>query len=144
MQKALDNMDLTVLAAAANIPVAELEKAAAIDKSVDVTDDEAVKAALPSARSHYLPLLNKVTQRSLKASARLTSQASMRETSFSAIILSRSPMRSYLASDKNANDPDSGYEGRAGIERQFEQILAGEDGKVLVLKDAKAKQSRRD
>ena len=62
MQKRLDNMDLTTLAAAANISVTELKKVTAIDDSIDVTDEEAVKAALPSgAGSHYLPLLNKVT-----------------------------------------------------------------------------------
>ncbi|MFP3560092.1 hypothetical protein SB861_57350, partial [Paraburkholderia sp. SIMBA_049] len=62
MQKRLDNMDLTKLAAAANISVDELKKVTAIDDSIDVTDEKAVKAALPSgAGSHYLPLLNKVT-----------------------------------------------------------------------------------
>ncbi|WP_350583381.1 hypothetical protein, partial [Pseudomonas sp. HY2-MNA-CIBAN-0224] len=59
MQKRLDNMDLTRLAAAANIPVSELKKVTSVDDSIDVTDEEAVKAALPSgAGSHYLPLLN--------------------------------------------------------------------------------------
>lgn len=38
---------------------------------------------------------------------------------------------------QNVSDPEGGYEGRAGIERQYETELAGDDGKVLVLKDAK-------
>ena len=139
MQKRLDNMDLTVLAAAANIPVAELEKAAAIDKSVDVTDDEAVKAALPSGPgSHYLPLLNKVTPEIAQSVSSLDFPGVYEKNFFQRYYPQPQPNAQLLGfMGQNANDVDGGYEGRAGIERQFEQILAGEDGKVLVLKDAK-------
>lgn len=139
MQKRLDNMDLTVLAAAANIPVAELEKAAAIDKSVDVTDDEAVKAALPSGPgSHYLPLLNKVTPEIAQSVSSLDFPGVYEKNFFQRYYPQPQPNAQLLGfMGQNANDPEGGYEGRSGIERQYEQTLAGEDGKVLVLKDAK-------
>ena len=139
MQKRLDNMDLTVLAAAANIPVTELEKATAIDKNIDFTDDEAVKAALPSGPgSHYLPLLNKVTPEIAQSVSSLDFPGVYEKNFFQRYYPQPQPNSQLLGfMGQNANDPEGGYEGRAGIERQFEQILAGEDGKVLVLKDAK-------
>ena len=139
MQKRLDNMDLTVLAAAANIPVTELEKATAIDESVDFTDEEAVKAALPSgAGSHYLPLLNKVTPEIAQSVSSLDFPGVYEKNFFQRYYPQPQPNSQLLGfMGQNANDPEGGYEGRAGIERQYEQALAGEDGKVLVLKDAK-------
>ncbi|MES1965837.1 penicillin-binding protein 2 [Psychrobacter sp. AH5] len=139
MQKRLDNMDLTVLAAAANIPVTELEKATAIDKDIDFTDEEAVKAALPSGPgSHYLPLLNKVTPEIAQSVSSLDFPGVYEKNFFQRYYPQPQPNSQLLGfMGQNANDPEGGYEGRAGIERQYEQVLAGEDGKVLVLKDAK-------
>ncbi len=139
MQKRLDNMDLTTLAAAANISVDELKKATAIDDSIDVTDEAAVKAALPSgAGSHYLPLLNKVTPEIAQSVSSLDFPGVHEKNFFQRYYpqpQSNAQLLGFMG--QNANDPEGGYEGRAGIERQYEKDLAGDDGKVLVLKDAK-------
>ncbi len=139
MQKRLANMDLTRLAAAANIPVGELQKATAIDDDIDVTDDEAVKAALPSgAGSHYLPLLNKVTPEIAQSVSSLDFPGVYEKNFFQRYYPQPQPNSQLLGfMGQNANDSEGGYEGRAGIERQYEKTLAGDDGKVLVLKDAK-------
>ena len=139
MQKRLDNMDLTTLAAAANISVDELKKATAIDPSLDVTDEEAVKAALPSgAGSHYLPLLNKVTPEIAQSVSSLDFPGVNEKNFFQRYYPQPQPNSQLLGfMGQNASDPEGGYEGRAGIERQYETELAGDDGKVLVLKDAK-------
>ncbi|OLF36939.1 peptidoglycan synthetase [Psychrobacter sp. C 20.9] len=139
MQKRLDNMDLTTLAAAANISFDELKKATAIDDSIDVTDEAAVKAALPSgAGSHYLPLLNKVTPEIAQSVSSLDFPGVHEKNFFQRYYpqpQSNAQLLGFMG--QNANDPEGGYEGRAGIESQYEKDLAGDDGKVLVLKDAK-------
>ncbi|WP_201587123.1 peptidoglycan D,D-transpeptidase FtsI family protein [Psychrobacter jeotgali] len=139
VKKRLENMDLTILAAAANIPVAELKKAAAIDDSIDFTNEEVVKAALPSGPgSHYLPLLNKVTPEIAQSVSSLNFPGVYEKNFFQRYYPQPQPNSQLLGfMGQNANDPEGGYEGRAGIERQFEKILAGEDGKVLILKDAR-------
>ncbi len=139
MQKRLDNMDLTRLAAAANIPVTELQKAVALNDSIDVTDEVAVKAALPSgAGSHYLPLLNKVTPEIAESVSALDFPGVNEKNFFQRYYPQPQPNSQLLGfMGQNASDPEGGYEGRAGIERQYEKILAGDDGKVLILKDAK-------
>ncbi len=139
MQARLDNMDLTPLAVAANIPVAELQKAAAIDTSVDVTDADAVKAVLPSgAGSHYLPLLNKVTPEIAQSVSSLDFPGVYEKNFFQRYYPQPQPNSQLLGfMGQSASDVEGGYEGRAGIERQYETMLAGVDGKVLILKDAK-------
>ena len=139
MQKRLDNMDLTQLAAAANISVDELKKVTAIDDSVDVTDEDAVKAALPTgAGSHYLPLLNKVTPEIAQSVSSLDFPGVYEKNFFQRYYPQPQPNSQLLGfMGQNSSDPEGGYEGRAGIERQYETDLAGADGKVLVLKDAK-------
>lgn len=139
MEQRLKDMDLTILAAAANIPVTELQKVTAIDDSVDVTDPDAVKAALPSgAGSHYLPLLNKVTPEIAQSVSALDFTAVYEKNFFQRYYPQPQPNSQLLGfMGQNSDDPEGGYEGRAGIERQYETALAGDDGKVLVLKDAK-------
>lgn len=138
MQKRLDAMDLNILAAAANVPVDKLKTAVAIDESIDVTDEEAVKAALPSgAGSHYFPLLNKVTPEIAQSVTSLDFVAVYEKNFFQRYYPQPQPNAQLLGfMGQNANDPDGGYEGRAGIERKYEKELAGENGKVMVLKDA--------
>ncbi|MBO1532002.1 penicillin-binding protein 2 [Psychrobacter sp. F1192] len=139
VKERLDNMDLTRLAAAANISVSKLEQAAGINDSVDVTDEDAVKAALPSgAGSHYLPLLNKVKPEIAQSVSSLDFPGVYERNFFQRYYPQPQPNSQLLGfMGQNANDPEGGYEGRAGIERQFEPTLAGKDGKVLVLKDAR-------
>lgn len=139
MNKRLKEMDLNHLAAAANVPVDKLKAAVAIDNTVDVTDEEAVKAALPSGPgSHYFLLLNKVTPEIAQSVTGLDFVAVYDKNFFQRYYPQPQPNAQLLGfMGQNANDPDGGYEGRAGIERQFEKQLAGEDGKVMVLKDAR-------
>ncbi|MFC6204784.1 peptidoglycan D,D-transpeptidase FtsI family protein [Psychrobacter urativorans] len=139
MQKRLDNMDLTPLAVAANIPLEQLKKSAAIDPSVDATDAAAVKAALPSgAGSHYLPLLNKVTPEIAQSVTSLDFPGVYEKNFFQRYYPQPQPNSQLLGfMGQNVDDPEGGYEGRAGIERQYDSMLAGKDGKVLILKDAK-------
>ena len=139
MQKRLDDMDLTILAAAANVPVTDLKKATKIDDSIDVTKEEVVKAALPSgAGSHYLPLLNKVTPEIAQSVSSLDFPGVYEKSFFQRFYPQPQPNSQLLGfMGQNADDPEGGYEGRAGIERQYETELAGRDGKVLILKDAK-------
>ena len=139
MRKRLEAMDLNRLAAAANVPVDKLKTAVAIDESVDVTDEEAVKAALPSgAGSHYFPLLNKVTPEIAQSVTSLDFVAVYDKNFFQRYYPQPQPNSQLLGfMGQNANDPEGGYEGRAGIERQYEKELAGENGKVMVLKDAR-------
>lgn len=139
MRKRLEDMDLNRLAAAANVPVDKLKTAAAIDESVDVTDEDAVKAALPSgAGSHYFPLLNKVTPEIAQSVTSLDFVAVYDKNFFQRYYPQPQPNSQLLGfMGQNANDPEGGYEGRAGIERKYEKELAGENGKVMVLKDAR-------
>lgn len=139
MQKRLDQMDLNPLAAAANVPVEKLQEAVGINELVDVTDEAAVKAAMPSGPgSHYFLLLNKVTPEIAQSVTSLDFVAVYDKNFFQRFYPQPQPNAQLLGfMGQNANDPNGGYEGRAGIERQFEKELAGQDGKVMVLKDAR-------
>src|SRR5699024_11170507 len=90
------------------------------------------------AGSHYLPLLNKVTPEIAQSVSSLDFPGVYEKNFFQRYYPQPQPNSQLLGfMGQNANDPEGGYEGRAGIERQYETELAGEDGKVLVLKDAK-------
>lgn len=133
----LKEMDLVQLASVSGVSVDRLQQAVAINNTVDVSDDEAVKAVLPKGSgSHYLPLLNKVTPEIADAVMALNFPGVYEKQEFRRYYPQPQPNAQLLGfMGHNANDPSSGYEGRAGIERQFEAKLAGEDGKVRVLKD---------
>lgn len=138
----LQQMDLTRLAAAANVPVAELKKAVHIDEQLDLTAEDAedkVAAALPAGKgSHYFPLLVKVTPEIADSVISLDFVGVYDETFYQRYYPQPQPNAQLLGfMGHNAKDTNSGYQGRAGIERQFEQQLAGDMGKVLVLKDAR-------
>ncbi|WP_019673186.1 peptidoglycan D,D-transpeptidase FtsI family protein [Psychrobacter lutiphocae] len=137
LQDSLDEIDLAILSSVSGVSLERLQQAVAIDHSVDVTDEEAVKAVLPKGSgSHYLPLLNKVTPEIADAVMALNFPGVHEKQEFRRYYPQPQPSAQLLGfMGYNANDPNSGYEGRAGIERQFEARLAGEDGKVRVLKD---------
>ena len=133
----IKEMDLAQLASVSGVSVDRLQQAVALDNTVDVSDDEAVKAVLPKGSgSHYLPLLNKVTPEIADAVMALNFPGVYEKQEFRRYYPQPQPNAQLLGfMGYNANDPNSGYEGRAGIERQFQAKLAGEDGKVRVLKD---------
>lgn len=135
--KKLDEMDLARLATVSGVSLERLQQAVAINKSVDVNDEEAVKAVLPTgAGSHYVPLLNKVTPEIADAVMALNFTGVYEKQEFRRYYPQPQPNAQLLGfMGYNSNDPNSGYEGRAGIERQYQKQLAGEDGKVRVLKD---------
>lgn len=135
--KKLDDMDLTRLASISGVSLERLQQAVAIDNSIDFEDEEAVKAALPKGSgSHYVPLLNKVTPEIADAVMQLDFIGVYEKQEFRRYYPQPQPNAQLLGfMGYNANDPKSSYQGRAGIERQYEAKLAGEDGKVRVLKD---------
>ena len=139
MQKRLDKMDLKRLATTAGVSLEDLQKAVAINDSVDVTDKEAVKAVLPKgAGSHYFPLMTKVTPEIADAVEALDFPAVYSKNFFQRYYPQPQPNAQLLGfMGQNSSDSEAGYVGRAGIERQYNAELAGKDGKVLVLKDAR-------
>lgn len=139
LAKKMQQMDLNNLATTAKVDVNALKKSVNLRDDIDVHDDDAVKSALPSgAGSHYFLLFNKVTPEIAK---------SVTDLKFYGVYEDRLTRRYYPQSQPNAqligfmaesaSDPKSGYRGRAGIERQYDDVLAGKAGKVLVVKDGK-------
>lgn len=139
LNQRLQDMDLTRLATAANIDVEKLRKATKINENLDVTDPAKVKAALPSgAGSHYMPLLNKVTPEIAAGVMSLDFDGVNERQEFRRFYPQSQPNAQLVGfMGQNANDPEGGYKGRSGIELMYQDELAGKDGKVLVLKDAR-------
>ncbi|WP_230658760.1 peptidoglycan D,D-transpeptidase FtsI family protein [Psychrobacter sp. I-STPA10] len=139
MQQRLDKMDLNQLAATAGVSLEDLQKAVAINDHIDVTDKDAVQAVLPTgAGSHYFPLMTKVTPEIASAVEALNFPAVYSKNFFQRYYPQPQPNAQLLGfMGQNVKDPEAGYVGRAGIERQYNEELAGKDGKVLVLKDAR-------
>lgn len=136
-QQRLKDMDLTRLASAANVDVEKLRQATKIDDSLDVTNAEQVQAALPSGPgSHYFLLFNKVMPEIADAVTSLKFTGVFEDTIFRRYYPQSQP-NAQLIGFMGQNDKDDSYKGRSGIELKFQETLAGKDGKVLVLKDAK-------
>lgn len=133
----LKNMDLNRLAVAANVDVNKLRQATKIDDSLDVTDAKKVKAALPSGNgSHYFLLFNKVTPEIADGVTSLKFRGVFEKSIYRRYYPQSQP-NAQLIGFMGQNDKDSSYQGRSGIELKFQEMLAGKDGKVLVLKDAR-------
>lgn len=135
----LKDMDLVKLAGLANFPLERLQKAVAIDDSIDVSDDNAVKAALPKgAGSRRLILLSKASPELVEPLMQLDFVGVSEEKFFQRYYLQAEPnaqILGYLA--QSSDEKNGGHVGRAGIEAKYEKQLAGEQGQVLVLKDAR-------
>nr|WP_241878905.1 hypothetical protein [Psychrobacter sp. PraFG1]UNK05517.1 hypothetical protein MN210_00910 [Psychrobacter sp. PraFG1] len=54
--KKLKEMDLAQLASVSGMSLERLQQSVAIDKSVDATNEEAVKAAMPKGQAHIIYL----------------------------------------------------------------------------------------
>lgn len=139
LNKRLDKMDLARLASAANVDVNKLRQATKINDNLDVTDAEKVAAALPSGKgSHYFPLFNKVTPEIADGVMSLDFPAVYEKQDFRRFYPQSQPNAQLVGfMGQNENDPEGGYKGRSGIELMYQEKLAGKDGKVLVLKDAR-------
>ncbi len=132
----LDSFDLDKLSQLIGYPADKLHQAVAIDERVDLLDAKSVNLALPTgAGSHRIVLLSRTTPEVAK---------SVMELEIAGVSEERQSRRFYLQAEPNAqvlgfmasSDVDNQYKGRAGIESQYESVLAGKDGKVLVLKNA--------
>ncbi len=138
MQARLDKMDLKILAKVTKVSLKKLQKATHISNNVDFTDDKAVQALIPTGKgSHYMPLLNKVPPETAEKVMGLGIAGIHQKPFFHRYYpqpYSSTQLLGYMG--ENAKDPESGYKGRAGLESQYDEMLAGKDGKVLVLRDA--------
>lgn len=137
--KRLQNMDLQRLSALTGIDVEQFKNAVQLNHTIDVTDKEAVKAVLPSGTgSHYFVLMKNVNPEMAKE---------LIESDFVGVNAQHFYQRFYPQPQPNAhvlgfmaqsNDKNGGsYRGQAGIERIFEEMLAGRAGEVRVIRDAK-------
>lgn len=139
IQKRQKSMDLTRLAALTGINVAEFQNAVRINNNVDLTDKEAVKAVLPTgAGSHYFLLRKDADPESVKAIVDANFVGVNAENFYQRFYPQPQPNAQLLGFMARTQDKEEGhYRGQAGIERVFEQMLAGKDGKVMVMRDAK-------
>ncbi|PIE47606.1 MAG: peptidoglycan synthetase [Gammaproteobacteria bacterium] len=139
LNKRLENMDLARLATAANVDVNKLRQATKINNNLDVTNPDKVAAALPKGKgSHYFPLFNKVTPEIADGVMSLNFPAVYEKQNFRRFYPQSQPNAQLVGfMSQNENDPEGGYKGRSGIEMMYQEKLAGKDGKVLVLKDAR-------
>lgn len=139
ISKRLKDMDLAKLAALTGINVSEFQNAVRINNNVDLNNKEAVKAVLPSgAGSHYFLLRKDADPESVKAIVDANFVGVNAENFYQRFYPQPQPNAQLLGFMARTNDKAEGYyRGQAGIERIFEQMLAGEDGKVMVMRDAK-------
>ena len=138
-QKALEKlkeMDLVRLAAAANYPLEKLEAAVGIDHTLDTSNSQKVKDALPKgASSRRLVLLNRVSPEVAKSVTDLGLFAIGREQYFQRYYLQAEPNAQLLGYMAQSSDKSQGgYIGRAGIEAKYNERLAGKDGVVRILR----------
>lgn len=134
----LQDMDLQRLSALSGIDIEQFHNAVQLNHQVDVSDKEAVKAVLPSgAGSHYFMLMKNVNPETAKA---------LIEADFAGVNVEHFYRRFYPQPQPNAhvlgfmsesNDKEGYYRGQAGLEKVFEEMLAGKAGEVRVIRDAK-------
>lgn len=132
----LKEMDLARLASVANFPLEKLQAAVKLNPTLDTSDSQKVKAALPKgAGSRRLVLLNRVSPEAASAVMNLGLFAIGREQNFQRYYLQAEPNAQILGFMAQSSDKEQGgYIGRAGIEAKYNKHLAGEDGKVLILR----------
>lgn len=135
----LADMNLNRLASVAGVDVNILKTAVKIDNNVDVTNPQAIKAALPTgAGSHFFALMDRVTPEVAKPVVDLDFVGVNAKTLYQRYYPQAQPNAQLLGFMANSEqNGEERYQGRAGIERLFDSVLAGKDGKVLMMKDAK-------
>lgn len=135
----LQSMDLAKLSALTGINVSEFQNAVRINNQVDLTDKEAVKAVLPSgAGSHYFLLRKDAEPESVKALTDANFVGVNAETFYQRFYPQPQPNAQLLGFMAKSNNQSGGsYRGQSGVERVFEDMLAGKAGEVLVMRDAK-------
>lgn len=144
-QKKLDDvakkrarMDLEALALLTNKPLDTFTKRIKIDEHLDVLNAKTVKAALPN--DHYIPLMIDVSPEEAETLLQHNFLAVYSDTFYKRYYPEAQP-NAQLIGFMGENETDTSskrklrYKGQAGIEKQFQTELAGQDGRVLVLKD---------
>ncbi len=150
--------DLSKISQLSGVSIAELEKAVSINEDIDFLDKDEVKKALPSGRgSQYFPLMRNVTPEMAKPL--------ITDEKFFAITSETFYQRYYPQSEQNAlligymqfGEPLRGekmvglelrytnkilttksvYQGKTGLEKQYNFFLAGQTGSALVLRNGK-------
>ncbi|MDO5652401.1 MAG: penicillin-binding protein 2 [Moraxella sp.] len=132
-QARLDNLSLVKLSAIANYPLEKLQAATNLDDSVDVSNKQAIAAALPKGEgSRRMVLLNQVTPEIAALVTTLNVAGIGTEEKSKRFYLQAEPMAQIIGfMGESENDKD--YKGRAGIEGQYDEILAGKSGEIQVL-----------
>lgn len=135
----LADMNLNRLASVAGVDVNALKSAVKINDNVDVSDPQAIKNALPTgAGSHFFALMDKVTPEVAKPVTDLDFVGVNTKTLYKRYYPQPQPNAQLLGFMANSEqNGEEKYQGRAGVERLFDSVLSGKDGKVLMMKDAK-------
>lgn len=132
----LAKFDLEKLAEASGYSLEGLKKAVSINDTINPADDKAVEKALPKgAGSQRLVLMNRTTPEAAAAVRALKFAGVNEEVQSRRFYLQAEPMAQVLGYMANSQADDI-YKGRAGIEGQYDEVLSGEAGQILVLKNA--------
>lgn len=139
LEKQLKELDLSRLAAASHYSLDKLKQITGIEHDVDVNDEKAVKENLPKGSgSRRLVLLNKVMPEIADAVMAEGFFAVNKEVFFQRYYPQPLPNAALIGfMSESDNGASKGYQGRTGIEKAYQDTLAGSDGKVFVLKDAR-------
>lgn len=132
----LAKFDLEKLAEASGYSLEGLRKAVNINDTINPADDKAVEKALPKgAGSQRLVLMNRTTPEAAAAVRALKFAGVNEEVQSRRFYLQAEPMAQVVGYMANSQADDI-YKGRAGIEGQYDEMLSGEAGQILVLKNA--------
>lgn len=139
IDKRLKGMDLGKLAALTSIDVNEFKNAVRLNDNVNLEDKEAIKAILPSgAGSHYFLLLKDVRPEIAQPIIDADFVGVNAETFYQRFYPQPQPNAQLLGFMSRSNDKDGGhYRGQSGVERVFDDMLAGKAGEVMMMRDAK-------
>lgn len=134
LKQALDEMevDLKLLAQSTQVPYANLQKAVAINHNIDLESKDAVENALPKGQgSRRMLLLKSITPEVAESVMALKLKGVYEE---------KIQKRYYLQPEPNAQilgfmsmDKAQQYVGIAGIEKKYQEQLAGKNGLMLSL-----------
>ena len=139
LQESLAKMDLKLLEQATGYPLKDLQAATKIDDSIDVNDKEAVAAALPNPKAHQArrtPLLKDVPPEIAKSVMKLQIKGVFEEPIKKRYYLQPEPNAQLIG--YMANSKDDKYVGTTGIERKYQEQLAGKEGVQLILRAGNA------
>lgn len=139
IQLKLENMKLNRLAALSGVSIDELNRLVKINNNINFLDKNAVKAALPKGPgSGSFVLMDKVTPEKAQPVIDLNFFAVSSKT-FNQRYYPQPLPNAHLLGFMAESDKDKTYKGRAGIEAQYESVLAGQSGLEMFIKDSSGK-----